>query len=255
MSDGAAPAPAPASGKPKAILVAEGVEKVYTMAGRPLQVLKGVTLRVREHEILAIQGPSGAGKSTLLHVIGLLDVPSKGSIYFRDVDLANLTGRERARYRNRHFGFVFQFYHLFRDCSALENVCLPRMVDLGWFAYRRARSDIEARARMLLDRVGLKDRERHRPAQLSGGERQRVAIARALMNEPAVVLCDEPTGNLDLKTAQGILDLIFELNRELGETFVVVTHDEHVARRAHRRVTLIDGVIRDEKERDAVLDW
>ncbi len=222
---------------------AEKVEQDYHTRERERPVLRGVSHRVRAKEILAVQGPSGAGKSTLLHLLGLLDDPTEGRIFFRGVDVSALSPKERSRYRNEHLGFVFQFYHLFGDMNALENVCLPRMVGLSWLRYRRERRAIEDRATDLLGRVGLGERLTHRPAQLSGGERQRVAIARALMNRPDVVICDEPTGNLDTETAKGILDLLWDLNKELGETFVIATHDEELAVRAHRRVYMVDGQI------------
>jgi lipoprotein-releasing system ATP-binding protein len=225
------------------ILAAEGLAKSYVMGPRTLEVLRGVSLEVREGEILAIQGPSGAGKSTLLHLLGLLDVPDRGRVFIRDVDALKLPSRERARYRNEKIGFVFQFYHLFKDLDALENVCLPRMVGLSFFAYRTRKRAIVERARELLGRVGLSGRLAHLPSQLSGGERQRVAIARALMNEPEIVLCDEPTGNLDQKTASEVLDLIWTLNAETHQTFVLVTHDETLARRAHRAIHVVDGAV------------
>jgi lipoprotein-releasing system ATP-binding protein len=225
------------------VIAAEGLEKSYQMGPRRLAVLRGVSLDVREGEILAIQGPSGAGKSTLLHLLGLLDAPDAGRVFMRDVDVFTLPARERARYRNEKIGFVFQFYHLFKDLDALENVCLPRMVGLSWLGYRAKRAAVVERARMLLGRVGLSERLSHRPSQLSGGERQRVAIARALMNEPELVLCDEPTGNLDQKTASEVLDLLWRLNEETKQTFVLVTHDEGLARRAHRCVRVVDGQV------------
>jgi lipoprotein-releasing system ATP-binding protein len=227
------------------VLRAEGIEKTYNMDARTLRVLRGVSLEVRKGEVLAIEGPSGAGKSTLLHILGLLDEPDRGRVFIDDVDVFDLPPRERARYRNERIGFVFQFYHLFKDLTALENVCLPRMVRDRYFAYRAERASIEARARELLGRVGLGDRLGHRPGELSGGERQRVAIARALMNEPEIVFCDEPTGNLDQRTAAGVLDLLWKLNAETGQTFVIVTHDEALARRAHRAVRVVDGRIAD----------
>ncbi len=243
MNSSAPAAAAALAGPGKTVLRAENIEKTYDMDARTLRVLRGVSLEVRRGEILAVQGPSGAGKSTLLHILGLLDEPDRGRVYIDGVDVFDLRPKERAWVRTAKIGFVFQFYHLFRDLTALENVCLPRMVREGWLSYRRQRAQIEARARALLDQVGLGDRMNHLPTQLSGGERQRVAIARALMNEPDLVLCDEPTGNLDQRTAAGVLDLIWRLNEETGQTFVIVTHDEALARRAHRVVRIVDGAV------------
>jgi ABC-type lipoprotein export system ATPase subunit len=225
------------------ILEGRDLEKTYEMGDRGLKVLRGVSVEVRRGEVLAIQGPSGAGKSTLLHLLGLLDEPDAGRILFRGEDLLALAPAERAQYRNANVGFVFQFYHLFPDLDALENVCLPKMVELSWGAYHAEKPAIEKRAIELLGMVGLAERMTHRPSELSGGERQRVAIARALMNEPEIVLCDEPTGNLDQKRAAEILDVIFKLNETTGQTFVVVTHDPEVARRAHRAIHVVDGVL------------
>jgi lipoprotein-releasing system ATP-binding protein len=227
------------------ILAARDIEKTYEMGDRGLKVLRGVSIEVRHGEILAIQGPSGAGKSTLLHVLGLLDEPDRGVVLYHGDDILARGPGERARYRNEKIGFVFQFYHLFPDLTAFENVCLPKMVGLSTLQYRNARPAIEARANHLLSLVGLSERGQHRPTELSGGERQRVAIARALMNDPEVLLCDEPTGNLDQKTAGEILDLLWKLNAETGQTFVIVTHDESLAKRAHRIVRMVDGVLAD----------
>jgi ABC-type lipoprotein export system ATPase subunit len=235
-----APLPEPSS---EVILEGRGIRKTYEMGDRGLSVLRGVSIEVRKGEILAIQGPSGAGKSTLLHVLGLLDEPEEGAVLYRGEDMLARGASERARYRNEKIGFVFQFYHLFPDLSALENVCLPRMVALSTADYLARREETAARARDLLALVGLAERAGHLPSELSGGERQRVAIARALMNAPEVVLCDEPTGNLDQKTAGEILELLWRLNRETGQTFVIVTHDASLARRAHRSVSVVDGCL------------
>jgi lipoprotein-releasing system ATP-binding protein len=232
----------------EAFLTARDIKKEFTMGGRPLTVLSGVSIDVRRGEILAIVGPSGAGKSTLLHILGLIDRHSSGSIALGGQDLNALSERGRAQIRNRRFGFVFQFYHLVAELSALENVMLPRMVGrstLGWFAERRnARESAEG----LLRTVGLGERLRHRPSQLSGGERQRVAIARALVNDPEIVFCDEPTGNLDTATSREIQHLMVEMNRKSGRTFIIVTHDEGVAQRAHRVIKLVDGRVVENSE-------
>jgi lipoprotein-releasing system ATP-binding protein len=206
-----------------------------------LPILKGVDLEVYPDETLAIVGPSGAGKSTLLHLMGALDPPSSGSIVYRGKDVS-MGGRHADEYRNKRIGLVFQFYHLFPDLTALENVLVPAMVAssvAGW--YGGARSKYTARALELLRRVNLEHRLRHRPAQLSGGEQQRVAIARALLLEPELLLCDEPTGNLDRKTGEEVLELLWELKAKTGQTYVIVTHDRKLAERADRCVEMEDG--------------
>jgi ABC-type lipoprotein export system ATPase subunit len=225
------------------ILKAEGVYKSYRMGATEVKVLKGVNLAVKEGEFVAIVGASGSGKSTLLHILGALDSPDKGVVVFAGGDLSQFSGRQLNRFRNKKVGFVFQFYHLLDELNVLENVFLPMMVSssvVGWFACRRW---AEKRAMELLVQLGLGERANHKPYQLSGGERQRVAIGRALMNEPRVVLADEPTGNLDSATGNGILDVFEELNRA-GQTIVMVSHDERIAQRAGRIITLADGKIR-----------
>ena len=224
------------------ILKADGIHKSYRMGVAKVRVLKGVDLAVKKGEFVAIVGASGSGKSTLLHILGALDKPNKGVVKFEGRDLGRHSGGELNRFRNKMVGFVFQFYHLLDELSVLENVFLPVMVGksvVGWFACRRW---AKSRARGLLGQLGLSERAKHKPYQLSGGERQRVAIGRALMNEPRLLLADEPTGNLDSETGNGILEILEELNR-LGQTIVMVTHDERIAQRAGRIVTLIDGKI------------
>ena len=224
------------------ILKAEGLYKSYRMGATEVRVLKGVDLAVKKGEFVAIVGASGSGKSTLLHILGALDKPNKGVVKFKGRDLSRHSGGELNRFRNKMVGFVFQFYHLLDELSVLENVFLPVMAGksvVGWFACRRW---AKRRARELLEQLGLSERARHKPYQLSGGERQRVAIGRALMNEPRLLLADEPTGNLDSATGNGILDVLEKLN-SLGQTIVMVTHDERIAQRAGRIVTLVDGKI------------
>jgi len=224
------------------ILKADGIHKSYRMGVAKVRVLKGVDLAVKKGEFVAIVGASGSGKSTLLHILGALDKPNKGVVKFEGRDLSRHSGSELNRFRNKMVGFVFQFYHLLDELSVLENVFLPVMVGksvVGWFACRRW---AKSRARGLLRQLGLSERAKHKPYQLSGGERQRVAIGRALMNEPRLLLADEPTGNLDSETGNGILEILEELNR-LGQTIVMVTHDERIAQRAGRIVTLVDGKI------------
>jgi lipoprotein-releasing system ATP-binding protein len=223
-----------------ALLEVREISKSFTIGGDTLQVLSGVDFDLAEGEILAIVGQSGSGKSTLLHQVGLLDKPDRGHVRYQGAEMP-LAGAEAAYARNRTFGFVFQFYHLLPEFTALENVLMPALILQSWLAYRRRRRELLDRARMLLDRVGLGPRVRHRPSQLSGGERQRVAIARALMNRPAILLCDEPTGNLDRRTAEGVRDLLWDLNRTDRQSMIVVTHDAGVAGQAHRTLTLVDG--------------
>jgi ABC-type lipoprotein export system ATPase subunit len=224
------------------ILKAEGLHKSYRMGATEVRVLKGVNLNIKKGEFVAIIGASGSGKSTLLHILGALDKPTKGVVKFEQRELDRFRARELNRFRNRMVGFVFQFYHLLDELSVLENVFLPAMTGksiVGWFACRRQAKN---RAKELLAQLGLAERIKHKPYQLSGGERQRVAIGRALMNEPRLLLADEPTGNLDSATGNGILDVLETLNRA-GQTIVMVTHDERIAQRAGRTVTLVDGKI------------
>lgn len=224
------------------ILKAEEVHKSYRMGATEVKVLKGVNLSVNKGEFVAIIGASGSGKSTLLHILGALDKPSKGVVKFEKQDLSRFRAGKLNRFRNNKVGFVFQFYHLLDELSVLENVFLPAMTGksiLGWFACRK---QAKTRAKDLLAQLGLSERIGHKPYQLSGGERQRVAIGRALMNEPKLLLADEPTGNLDSATGNGILDVLETLNRA-GQTIVMVTHDERIAQRAGRTVTLVDGKI------------
>ncbi|UCG60213.1 MAG: ABC transporter ATP-binding protein [Phycisphaerales bacterium] len=212
------------------------------MGATEVKVLKGVNLAVEEGEFVAIVGSSGSGKSTLLHILGGLDKPGRGAVSFEGRDLSRFSAGELNRFRNKAVGFVFQFYHLLDELSVLENVFLPTMVSksvIGWLGYRR---QARRRARELLVQLGLSDRANHKPYQLSGGERQRVAIGRALMNAPRLLLADEPTGNLDSATGNGILDSLEELNKA-GQTVVMVTHDERIAQRARRTITLADGKI------------
>lgn len=222
------------------ILKAENVHKSYRMGATRVNVLKGVNFAVEEGDFITIIGASGSGKSTLLHVLGALDRPDKGIVRYDGRDLNRVGARELNRYRNEMVGFVFQFYHLLDELNVLENIFLPAMVSqsvVGWLTSRRK---VRHRAEELLDQMGLRERARHKPYQLSGGERQRVAIGRALMNRPRLLLADEPTGNLDSATGNGILAVFDELNKA-GQTIVMVTHDDRIARRARRVVTLADG--------------
>ncbi len=224
-------------------LYARDVCKRYKTPERILPVLNGVNLTVEKGEMVAILGASGAGKSTLLHILGMLDTPTSGTVVYKGIDVNTRTLKEKAKIRNKSFGFVFQFYHLLSDFDTLENVLIPRLIGQGLFQWGSVKKKYGDKAFELLKRVGLGDRAMHRPDQLSGGERQRVAITRALINDPEVLFCDEPTGNLDTVTGEGILELLCELNKLQKQTTLIVTHDERIARRAKRVVEIIDGKI------------
>jgi lipoprotein-releasing system ATP-binding protein len=219
------------------LLCARALTKTYTMGKRSLEVLRGVDLDVARGEFLALRGASGAGKSTLLHLIGGLDLPNAGEILFDSQNLVTFSERKLTEFRNRRVGFIFQAYHLLPELTALENVCLPARMA------RMASAKVETHGRELLGRVGLKDRLDHKPSELSGGEQQRVAIARALINEPELVLADEPTGNLDSKTGGEIIELLKSLRVEKNTTLVIATHDTKVAANAERVIELVDGRI------------
>jgi ABC-type lipoprotein export system ATPase subunit len=216
---------------------ARNVHKRYEIGRRSLEVLRGVSLQVTRGDFLALRGASGAGKSTLLHLLGGLDAPDGGDIFFDGKNHASLANAAAAALRNRKIGFIFQAYHLLPELDALENVCLPARIA------RTPPEDAQARGRELLARVGLKDRVEHRPGELSGGEQQRVAIARALINSPELVLADEPTGNLDSHTGGEIMDLLCALREEHRTTLIIATHDTAVAARAPKVVHLADGLI------------
>ena len=225
------------------LLAARDIVKEYPQPGKPLRVLKGISLAMEAGELLVVVGASGAGKSTLLHILGLLDTPTSGDVLFEGKNLSRLSGREQARLRNELFGFVFQFFHLLPDFTAVENVMMPALVGAGVMNWRARRKEARARAEEMLQHVGLGERLHHRPSRLSGGERQRVAICRALMNRPRILLLDEPTGNLDSKTGARIHDLIFDLNRSRGQTIVMVTHDATAAAEAARTLHIRDGEV------------
>ena len=219
------------------LLSARALTKTYAMGKRALEVLRGVNLDVARGEFLALRGASGAGKSTLLHLIGGLDTPNAGEIHFAGQNLAAFSERELTEFRNHRVGFVFQAYHLLPELTALENVCLPARVA------RVPATRAVARGRELLARVGLTERMEHKPFELSGGEQQRVAIARALVNEPELLLADEPTGNLDSRTGGEIIELLKNLHVEKHMTLVIATHDAKVAAHAQRAIELADGHI------------
>ena len=226
-----------AEGRP--LVVASGLKKAYQIGDRRLEVLRGVSLQVARGEVVALRGASGAGKSTLLHLLGGLDHPDSGRIEFEGTELSGRSLSSLAEFRNRHVGIIFQAYHLMADLTALENVYLPARMA------RVPGAEARQRAEALLHRVGLGDRMTHRPSQMSGGEQQRVAIARCLVNSPALVLADEPTGNLDSHTGDGVMDLLMQLREEHRMTLVIATHDARVAARAAREVRLVDGLAED----------
>ncbi len=224
--------------EPTPFLQAREVHKSYTLGHRELEVLRGVDLTVSEGEFVALRGASGAGKSTLLHLLGGLDLPNAGAIWFKGKNLAAFSNLALARWRQENVGFIFQAYHLFPELDALENVCLPARLA------RVPPGKAAMLGKELLERVGLGERLEHRPPELSGGEQQRVAIARAMINSPQLILADEPTGNLDSHTGEEIIALLCALWQEKKTTLVIATHDEKVAARAPRMLTLADGCIK-----------
>ncbi len=205
-----------------------------------LKVLKGIDLTIKEKEIVTIVGASGAGKSTLLHILGTLDTPDEGELLYDSVNIARLSFNKLSEFRNNNIGFVFQFHHLLPEFTALENVCIP-----AWIK-GTGKKEAELRAMELLTLLGLADRMSHKPNQLSGGEQQRISVARALVNHPRVVLADEPSGNLDTRTKNELHQLFFTLREELGQTFVIVTHDTELARMSDRQIKLNDGMLMNE---------
>jgi lipoprotein-releasing system ATP-binding protein len=215
------------------MLIAKDIEKSY----RDLKVLKGINLHIQKGEIVSIVGASGAGKSTLLHILGTLDSADKGSVELAGKEITQLKGREMARFRNRHIGFVFQNHNLLPEFTALENICIP--------AYLAGMSEEKAtdRGMELLYMLGIGERANHKPSELSGGEQQRTAVARALVNNPDIIFADEPSGNLDSKTAKELHDLFFSLRERLDQTFVIVTHNMELAGMADRKLEIKDGVV------------
>lgn len=219
------------------LLRCENISKFYDEGSQKVQVLKNVSFSMNTGELVAIVGSSGSGKSTLLHTLGGLDQPSEGQVFIKGQSLQQLSSNKLAQLRNQNLGFVYQFHHLMADFTALENVMMPMLIG------NQNKSEATVRAEKMLQAVGLSHRITHRPSALSGGERQRVAIARALVNNPALVLADEPTGNLDQKTTESIFDLIKQLNHEQNIAFLLVTHDLKLADKLSRRFVMADGVL------------
>lgn len=218
------------------MIAVENINKVYRQLNTDLSVLKGVSFDIHEGEFVSVVGPSGAGKSTLLHIMGGLDRPTEGHVILDDDDVYLLNDRQRARMRNQKIGFVFQFYHLLPEFTAIENVILPLLIRKGGSA-----KDYYAEGDELLKRVGLAERVQHKPYQLSGGEQQRVAIARALVNDPKIIFCDEPTGNLDSESGGGVVSLLADLNKKDKKTVVIITHDDKIASLTNRVLHMRDG--------------
>ena len=215
------------------MITVKGIEKSYGA----LKVLKGIDHEIQRGEVVSIVGSSGAGKSTLLHIIGTLDRQDSGTVIINNKQIDSLNEKHLAGFRNKEIGFVFQFHHLLPEFTALENVCIPGLLA------GRSQKEVETRAKMLLKLLGLSAREDHKPSQLSGGEQQRVAVARALVNEPAVVLADEPSGNLDSDNSRELHQLFFRLRDQFQQTFVIVTHNEELANMADRKLVMKDGMI------------
>ncbi len=229
-----------------ALVRVEALEKTFIHEGNEVKILKGIDLTIGAGEMLSVVGASGAGKSTLLHLLGTLDLPTSGRILFRGEDITRYPSSQLAAFRNQHLGFVFQFHHLLPEFSAVENVMMPGLIR------GVARVEMDKRARKILGEVGLGHRMTHRPGELSGGEQQRVALARALVMEPKLVLADEPTGNLDSKTSEQMHELVFQLNREHGTTFLIVTHSRDLAQLMPRVVTMRDGRVESDERRERV---
>jgi lipoprotein-releasing system ATP-binding protein len=218
-------------------IVLEGIDvhKSFQTGAETLHVLKGVDIGIRRGEMVSVVGASGVGKSTLLHILGALDRPTKGKVRLDTTDVFDLNDKKLAHFRNKTVGFVFQFHHLLPEFSALENVMMPRLIA------GEEMESIKERTKQLLDEVGLGDRMNHKPGELSGGEQQRVAVARALINDPQIVIADEPSGNLDKATGEELHNLICELNQKKGQTFIIATHNQLLAQRAERTIRLVDG--------------
>lgn len=217
------------------ILRVSELKKTFSKNGVEINVIKGINIDIYEGDFITIMGPSGAGKSTFLHILGTLDNPSEGDIFFRDRNVKEFTEDEESKFRNEKVGFVFQFYHLLQDFNVIENIMMPLLIK------RLNQADAIAKAENFLEIMGLKHRRDHKPGELSGGEQQRVAIARALVNEPEIILADEPTGNLDRKTGKEVLDYLLSINERLSSTLILVTHDPEIGSIGERKMKMVDG--------------
>ncbi|MEK7818654.1 MAG: ABC transporter ATP-binding protein [Bacteroidota bacterium] len=214
------------------------IKKSYSTIKNPkLEILKGINFEILQNEIITIYGPSGAGKSTLLHLVGLIDEPTSGKIYFDETDTSKLSDKEKANFRKNKIGFIFQFHHLLLEFSAVENIMLPAMIN------GLSKKKSFEKAKIFLDKLGLSDRQNHKPNELSGGEQQRIAIARALVNSPEIILADEPTGNLDSDNSKIVQELLFSLQKELKFSLVIVTHNMEIINSANKLVMMRDGVL------------
>ena len=217
------------------ILRVANLKKTYSKNGVEINVIKGINVDINEGDLITIMGPSGAGKSTFLHILGTLDKPSEGDIFFRDRNVRGFTEDEESKFRNEKVGFVFQFYHLLQDFNVIENIMMPLLIR------RLSQAEALSKADAFLDIMGLRNRRTHKPGELSGGEQQRVAIARALVNEPEIILADEPTGNLDRKTGKEVLNYLLSVNERLSSTLILVTHDPETGSIGDRRMKMVDG--------------
>jgi lipoprotein-releasing system ATP-binding protein len=217
------------------ILRVSGLKKTFSKNGVEINVIKGIDIDIYEGDFITIMGPSGAGKSTFLHILGTLDKPSEGDIFFRDRNVKGFTEDEESKFRNEKVGFVFQFYHLLQDFNVIENITMPLLIK------RLSPAEALSKAENFLEIMGLKHRRDHKPGELSGGEQQRVAIARALVNEPEIILADEPTGNLDRKTGKEVLDYLLSVNERLSSTLILVTHDPEIGSIGERKLKMVDG--------------
>ena len=228
----------------KSLIETQDLKKSFATDAGELQVVKGVDLSIKEGEIVGIVGASGVGKSTLLHILGALDSPTSGKVFYSSTDIFSLDRNSLASFRNTTIGFVFQFHHLLPEFSAIENVMMPGLIHISHGSGAKSQyKEIHEKAASLLDEMGLSQRKRHRPGELSGGEQQRVAVARALILEPKVVLADEPTGNLDTATGEELFNIFIHLNTKEGVTFVIVTHNESLSNRCHRILKMVDGML------------
>jgi lipoprotein-releasing system ATP-binding protein len=217
------------------ILRVSGLKKTFSKNGVEIKVIKGINIDINDGDFITIMGPSGAGKSTFLHILGTLDKPSEGDIFFRDRNVRGFSEDEESKFRNEKVGFVFQFYHLLQDFNVIENIMMPLLIR------RLSQAEAMSKAEAFLEIMGLKHRRDHKPGELSGGEQQRVAIARALVNEPEIILADEPTGNLDRKTGKEVLDYLLSINERLSSTLILVTHDPEIGSIGTRKLKMVDG--------------